>query len=137
MGWVNRTSDDGSSRRAFLQGAAAGGVGVTLAAGAYTQRDWLLGGSDAATSLAEASTDWAAGDELLVAGLDPDENQDEAVTVAGVSGSTVDLEGSLTHDHVPPGGCSEHRSTPGRRGSAAVRTPTRCSSGESRLRLEE
>ncbi|MDS0282143.1 G8 domain-containing protein [Haloarcula onubensis] len=258
-------SEDGSSRRTFLQGAAAGGIGVTLAGGAYTQREWLLGGSDGANSLsgpdhvtrlvtddqvtdratggawadsgswegavpgdgahvlipegttvtlaseldaahgtvrvdgrlrvdptaatrllvdtmvvagtgtlelgtpakpvqrgagavveftdggpideawdpervsrgllalpgstvriagvertswartatapeagdrsltlAEAPTDWAEGDRLVVAGLDPDENQDESVAVAGVSGSTVDLDGSLTHDHVPP-----------------------------------
>ncbi|MBX0287667.1 G8 domain-containing protein [Halomicroarcula sp. F28] len=57
---------------------------------------------DRSLSLAEAPTAWAEGDRLVVAGLDPDENQDEAVTVAGVSGSTVELDRSLSHDHVPP-----------------------------------
>ena len=42
-------SEDGSSRRTFLKGAATGGVGVTLAGGAYTQRDWLLGAGSAST----------------------------------------------------------------------------------------
>src|SRR6056297_1305910 len=44
-------SDDGSSRRTFLKGVAAGGVGVTLTGGAYTQRDRLLGGVDGTNSL--------------------------------------------------------------------------------------
>ncbi|MDS0259899.1 twin-arginine translocation signal domain-containing protein [Haloarcula sp. S1CR25-12] len=57
---------------------------------------------DSSLTLAERPTDWAEGDSLVVAGVTPDENRDESVTVAGVSGSTVDLDGALTHDHVPP-----------------------------------
>jgi len=57
---------------------------------------------DRSLSLAAAPTNWAEGDSLVVAGVDPDENQDEAVTVAGVSGGTVRLDDSLAYDHVPP-----------------------------------
>ena len=57
---------------------------------------------DRSLALDSPPTDWAAGDSLVLAGLHPDENQDESLTVAGVSGATVELTAPLEHDHVPP-----------------------------------
>ncbi|SEQ45974.1 G8 domain-containing protein [Natrinema salaciae] len=57
---------------------------------------------DAALRLAERPTGWHAGDRLVVAGVNPDRDEDERVTVAGIDGSTVELEASLEYDHVPP-----------------------------------
>ncbi|WP_254763420.1 G8 domain-containing protein [Natrinema marinum] len=52
--------------------------------------------------LAEPPAGWRSGDTLVVAGVNPDRNEDERVTVAGVDGTTVELEDSLEYDHVPP-----------------------------------
>lgn len=81
--------------------------GATVRIAGSERTSWAPTGTapqagDRSLTLAEAPTDWAEGDRLVVAGLHPDENQDESVTVAGVSGSTVDLREPLSHDHVPP-----------------------------------
>ncbi len=57
---------------------------------------------DTAIKLASVPTNWTAGDELVIPGLDPHNNQDEERTIASVSGSTVRLDAALEHDHVPP-----------------------------------
>jgi len=57
---------------------------------------------DRALSLPEPPTNWSSGDEVVVPGVDPLEDQDEEVRVASVEGSTVRLDRPLEHDHVPP-----------------------------------
>jgi len=57
---------------------------------------------DEALTFAEAPTGWQASDELVVAGMAPERNEDEEVTVAGVDGATVELEFPLEYDHRPP-----------------------------------
>ncbi len=57
---------------------------------------------DSTLQLPAAPTGWRPGDTLVVAGLHPEENQDEEVTVAGVDGTTVRFEETLSNDHVPP-----------------------------------
>ncbi|WP_170972409.1 malectin domain-containing carbohydrate-binding protein [Natronorubrum halophilum] len=59
---------------------------------------------DSALELDATPTNWRAGDALVVPGVSPRENHDEEVTVASVSGSTVQLEETLQYDHVPPAG---------------------------------
>ncbi len=57
---------------------------------------------DTTVELSSAPTNWREGDELVIPGLDPDENTDEERTIASVSGSTVELDAALEHDHSPP-----------------------------------
>lgn len=57
---------------------------------------------DESLTFAEAPTGWQAGDSLVVAGMNPASNEDEAVTVASVDGATVALESALESDHRPP-----------------------------------
>jgi hypothetical protein len=45
---------------------------------------------------------WSLGDRVVVPGNHPVENQDESAVVTGVSGTTIELDRSLEHDHVPP-----------------------------------
>jgi hypothetical protein len=45
---------------------------------------------------------WEPGDTIVLAGVSPDENQDEELTIQGIDGSTVTVEGPLEYDHVPP-----------------------------------
>jgi len=59
---------------------------------------------DGQIELSSAPTNWSAGDSLVIPGVSPHENQDEEVTVASVSGSTVSLQETLQYDHVPPAG---------------------------------
>ena len=63
--------------------------------------DGLAAGSDQLT-LAEAPTGWAPGDRVVVAGMSPDENEDEERTVAAIDGATVTLDRPLANDHRPP-----------------------------------
>jgi len=57
---------------------------------------------DTTIELSSAPTNWTEGDELVIPGLDPHTNEDEERTIASVSGSTVELDAALEHDHVPP-----------------------------------
>lgn len=57
---------------------------------------------DTTLSVTERPTGWTAGDRLVVAGVSPDRNEDEEVTVAAVEGTTVRIEEPLAYDHVPP-----------------------------------
>lgn len=57
---------------------------------------------DTRLELDSAPTNWQPDDVLVVPGVSARENQDEEVTIAGVSGSTIAIEGSLEYDHVPP-----------------------------------
>ncbi|MBX0287613.1 PKD domain-containing protein [Halomicroarcula sp. F28] len=57
---------------------------------------------DTKLELPEAPTNWNEGDEIVVPGLDPKENEDEERTIASVSGAAVELDEPLEHDHVPP-----------------------------------
>jgi|GEM_PF-1318319 len=57
---------------------------------------------DTTLELSAAPTNWQAGDALVVPGVSSRENQDEEVTLANVSGSTVAIEETLQYDHVPP-----------------------------------
>ncbi|MEM9354838.1 MAG: G8 domain-containing protein [Pseudomonadota bacterium] len=53
--------------------------------------------------LSEAPQGWRPGDELVVAGTDPnDPASDEVVQIASITGSTVTLSSALTKDHVAP-----------------------------------
>lgn len=46
---------------------------------------------------------WRAGDQLVVAGVDPnDYKSDESVTISSISGNTVTLTSALTKNHIPP-----------------------------------
>ena len=57
---------------------------------------------DTQLNLPEAPTNWNEGDEIVIPGVDPNDNEDEERTIASVSGSTVELDAALEHDHVPP-----------------------------------
>ncbi|WP_247003298.1 carbohydrate-binding protein [Halosolutus gelatinilyticus] len=59
---------------------------------------------DGHLELETSPTNWRPGDALVVPGVSARENQDEEVTVASVSGSTVAIEETLVHDHAPPSG---------------------------------
>ena len=53
--------------------------------------------------LAQAPVGWRAGDEIVVAGTDPnDPSSDEVVRIASVDGATVTLTSPLQKDHVAP-----------------------------------
>ena len=68
----------------------------------WTELESAPRAGDRTLSLPEAPRNWTAGDEVVVPGLDPLEDQDERVRVASVDGSTVRLDRPLEHDHVPP-----------------------------------
>jgi hypothetical protein len=57
---------------------------------------------DARVVLEEEPTGWSAGDEVVVPGLSPDENQDEEAIIERVNGRVVFLDRELSFDHVPP-----------------------------------
>lgn len=57
---------------------------------------------DSSLELVDTPDGWSRGDTVILAGVSPDENQDEEVTVASVDGTTVTVEESLQYDHVPP-----------------------------------
>ena len=69
---------------------------------AWTALDRFPRAGDRTLALPEAPAGWRPGDELVVPGLSPFEDQDERVTVAGVDGRTVTLSRPLRYDHVPP-----------------------------------
>lgn len=68
----------------------------------WTELEAAPRAGDRTLSLPEPPTNWSPGDELVIPGVDPLEDQDEAVRVASVDGSTVRLDRPLEHDHVPP-----------------------------------
>ncbi len=57
---------------------------------------------DSTIELASSPTNWNAGDEIVIPGLDPKSNEDEERTISSISGSTIELEEPLEYDHVPP-----------------------------------
>jgi hypothetical protein len=57
---------------------------------------------ESALRLEDVPTGWHPGDTLVVAGVNPDRNEDERVTVASVDGTEIELEESLEYDHTPP-----------------------------------
>ncbi|QEG34710.1 G8 domain-containing protein [Bythopirellula goksoeyrii] len=61
-----------------------------------------------ALTLSSAPVGWKFGDQIVIAGTDPSQNQDEVRTIIGVSGNLV-IVAPLVHDHLPPeGGLSVH-----------------------------
>ncbi|KAB1192787.1 hypothetical protein GJR96_04760 [Haloferax sp. MBLA0076] len=50
----------------------------------------------------DSPTGWEAGETLVVAGMHPDRDEDEVVTIAGVDESRIRLESPLEFDHDPP-----------------------------------
>jgi hypothetical protein len=97
-------ADDGSSRRAFLKGAAAGGVGLALAGGAYTQRDRLFSvggptemGPDYVLGLVPEGqvTHRAAGGEWTVSGNWDEGIPDDGAHVLVPAETTVTLASEL------------------------------------------
>jgi hypothetical protein len=84
---------------------ALGGATVRLAGAettAFAETAVAPESGDQTLELASAPTGWQAGDRLVLAGSHPDRNEDEELTVTGVSGTTVRLDRPLEHDHVPP-----------------------------------
>lgn len=59
---------------------------------------------DTSLSLAETPSNWRSGDELIIPGLSPDEDQDESRAITSVGGGSVSLDAPLDFDHVPPRG---------------------------------
>lgn len=57
---------------------------------------------DGSVTLVDAPTGWETGDEILLAGVNPERDEDELRTVTSVDGATVTFEEPLTYDHVPP-----------------------------------
>ncbi|MEM1013850.1 MAG: G8 domain-containing protein, partial [Planctomycetota bacterium] len=81
-----KTTIHGAEKTAFLP-LAAGGV----AAGTMQ------------ITLASPPTGWRVGDQITIAGVDPnDPASDEVVTIAGIDGSTITLGTELVRDHIPP-----------------------------------
>ena len=68
----------------------------------WTALDQFPEAGDETLLLPDPPTHWQPGDELVVPGLSPLENQDERVTVASVEGTAVTLDQPLEYDHVPP-----------------------------------
>ncbi|MEO1497007.1 MAG: cadherin-like domain-containing protein [Planctomycetota bacterium] len=53
--------------------------------------------------LSQAPSGWRVGDEIVVAGTDPnDPASDEVVRIASIDGATISLASALTKDHVAP-----------------------------------
>jgi hypothetical protein len=52
--------------------------------------------------VADAPTGWQPGDSVVLAGMHPDRDEDELLTVAGVDGRRIELDAPLEFDHVPP-----------------------------------
>ncbi|WP_435358863.1 G8 domain-containing protein [Haloarchaeobius sp. DFWS5] len=52
--------------------------------------------------LAEKPKNWDEGDRLVVPGNHPLEDEDDEVFVQRIAGTTVELDRTLKHDHVPP-----------------------------------
>ncbi|WP_435333374.1 G8 domain-containing protein [Haloarchaeobius sp. TZWWS8] len=57
---------------------------------------------DRTLSLPEPPTNWDEGDRLVVPGMTPLVDEDDEVYVTRVDGTTVELDRTLKHDHVPP-----------------------------------
>ncbi|MEO1456281.1 MAG: GDSL-type esterase/lipase family protein [Pseudomonadota bacterium] len=61
-----------------------------------------LAGSTTIT-LSEVPVGWRVGDEISIAGTDPDDPaSDEVVTIAAIDGATITLDRALERDHVAP-----------------------------------
>ncbi|MFC7204985.1 G8 domain-containing protein [Haloferax namakaokahaiae] len=81
--------------------------GATVRMVGQAVTSWLRFGQspragDRVLSLAKEPHGWSAGDTLVVAGMHPDRDEDEVVSVADVDGSRVTLDSPLEFDHVPP-----------------------------------
>ncbi|KAB1187044.1 MULTISPECIES: G8 domain-containing protein [Haloferax] len=83
-----------------LAGATIRIAGATVTPWATLERAPRAG--DAELLLAESPTGWEIGDTLALAGMHPDRDEDEVLTVAGVDGRRVRLDTPLEFDHVPP-----------------------------------
>ena len=69
---------------------------------AWTALDRFPEAGDETLLLPESPENWQPGDDLVVPGLSPLENQDEAVRIDTVNGTAVTLDRPLEYDHVPP-----------------------------------
>jgi hypothetical protein len=84
---------------------ALGGATIRLAGAettAFAETAVAPTAGDETLELGSAPTGWEPDDRLVLAGNHPDRNEDEELTVAGVSGTTVRLDRPLEYDHVPP-----------------------------------
>ena len=100
-GEIDRTWDPSQiSRGAILHGQTVM-FGAEKTAWTTLTEPARAGGST--LTLGEVPVGWRVGDELVIAGTDPnDPASDETVTIASIDGSTVTLSQALQRDHVSP-----------------------------------